>query len=251
MSPYHHGDLRRALIDGALRQIGTRGLGGWSLREAAAEAGVSHAAPYHHFRDRDDLVAAVARDGLERLDALMAEGQQRAGDEPLDQLLAIGLAYVRFAVERPDYFAAIEGASAAKTADRARLPASARSESVRATARPRRSASREGGKPCADAAETPPPGPTWMRLTDAVAACQRAGRLPEGDPVIVAVSLWSLVHGLAELWKTGPLACLPQASDGLLPLAERVLRAAVGQGDRVTGRRPTADGRRRRHTSHA
>lgn len=225
MTPYHHGDLRRALIEGALRQIRARGIGGWSLREAAAEAGVSHAAPYHHFRDRDDLVAAVAADGLARLDALMAGGQRRAGDDPLAQLLAIGLAYVQFAVERPDYFAAIEGASAAKPApkpaDGARL------------------------EPCATAA----PGPTWLRLVSAVEACQRAGELPSGDPTILAVSLWSLVHGLAELWKAGPLACLPQASQGLLPLAERVLRAAVGKRDSVTGRKPTAEGRKPRAVS--
>lgn len=189
------------------------------MREVAAALGVSHAAPYHHFRGRDELVAAVAAEGLARLDGLMAEGQRRAAADPLDELLAIGMAYVQFAVERPDYFAAIE-AAAARTADSARL------------------------QPCAAAAKpqsrrrsSPAPGPTWIRLTNAVAACQRAGRLPAGDPVIVAVSLWSLVHGLAELWKAGPLHQLPQAADGLLPLAERVLRAAVG---RVSGRRPSA-----------
>jgi AcrR family transcriptional regulator len=208
MAPYHHGDLRRALVDEALRQIGTRGIGGWSLREVAAALGVSHAAPYHHFRGRDELVAAVAAQGLERLDALMAEGQRQAGADPLDELLAIGMAYVQFAVERPDYFAAIE-AAAAKPQSRRRPP--------------------------------PAPGPTWMRLTGAVAACQSAGRLPEGDPVIVAVSLWSLVHGLAELWKSGPLNQLPQAAGGLVSLADRVLRASVGC-DRAIGRQPSAVG---------
>ncbi len=210
MTPYHHGDLRRALVDEALRQIGARGIGGWSLREVAAALGVSHAAPYHHFRGRDDLVAAVADQGLGRLDALMAEGQRRAGADPLDRLLAIGMAYVQFAVERPDYFAAIEAASAPRATSRARR-------------RP-----------------PPAPGPTWMRLTEAVAACQRAGRLPGGDPVIVAVSLWSLVHGLAELWKSGPLKQLPQAAGGVVPLAELVLRAAVSQREGVTGRQPIA-----------
>lgn len=208
MPAYHHGDLRRALVDEALRQIGARGIGDWSLREVAAALGVSHAAPYHHFRGRDELVAAVAAQGLERLDALMAEGQRRAGADPVDGLLAIGMAYVRFAVDRPDYFAAIEAAAA-------NPPAAAKRKSRRQTA--------------------PAPGPTWMRLTAAVAACQRAGRLPAGDPTIVAVSLWALVHGLAELWKSGPLSQLPQAAGGLVPLAERVLRASVGR-DRATGR---------------
>ena len=198
MTPYHHGYLRRALVDEALRQIGTRGIGGWSLREVAAAIGVSHAAPYHHFGGRDELLAAVAADGLERLDALMAEGQRRAGADPLDQLLAIGMAYVQFAVERPDHYAAIEAAAAT-------------------------------------AANAPTPGPTWTRLTGAVAACQRAGHLPAGDPVIVAVSLWALVHGLAGLWKAGPLNQLPQAAGGLAPLAERVLRASVGRQPAALG----------------
>jgi AcrR family transcriptional regulator len=213
MTPYHHGDLRRALVDEALRQIGARGIGGWSLREVAAALGVSHAAPYHHFRGRGDLVAAVAADGLERLDALMAEGQRRSGADPLDELLAIGMAYVQFAVERPDYFAAIEAASA------------------------------KAAKPESRRHKAPAPGPTWLRLIGAVEACQRAGRLPGGDPIIVAVSLWSLVHGLAELWKAGPLTQLPEAAGGLAPLAERVLRAAVGR-DSVRGRQPSALSRR-------
>jgi AcrR family transcriptional regulator len=196
-TPYHHGNLRRALMDEALRQIAARGIGGWSLREVAAAIGVSHAAPYHHFRSRDELVAAVAADGIDLMDALMAERQRRAGADLLEQLLAIGMAYVEFAVERPDYFAAIEAAGS--------LGHKAR--------RGRKSA--------------PEPGATWVRLTQAVAACQRAGCLPPGDPVIVAVTLWSLVHGLAELWKARPLNQLPQAAKGLAPLAERVLRTSV------------------------
>lgn len=194
--PYHHGDLRRALVDEALRQTAARGIDGWSLREVAGAVGVSHAAPYHHFRDRDGLVAAVAADGLDELDARMARGQRRSGADPLEQLLAIGMAYVEFAVERPDYFAAIEAAA------------------LRNERRPGRGKRRE-------------PGATWARLVHAVVACQKAGCLPPTDPVVVAVTLWSLVHGLAELWKAGPLSPLPQAATGLVPLAERVLRTAV------------------------
>jgi AcrR family transcriptional regulator len=194
---YHHGDLRRAVMDEALRQTAAHGIDGWSLREVAAAVGVSHTAPYHHFGDRTDLVRALGCEGLGLMDLRMAERQATTGDDPKEQLLAIGLAYITFAVDRPDYYAAI-GAMPA-------LPAS--------------------GAPTDEAG--PKPEATWQRLVEAVVACQRADRLPAGDPVIIAVSLWSLVHGLAELWMAGPLRLLPHAADGLLPLAERVLRASV------------------------
>ena len=205
-APYHHGDLRRALMDEALRQTAARGIGGWSLREVAAAVGVSHAAPYHHFRDRAGLVAALAHDGLDRMDALMAQRQRAAGDDPVEQLLAIGHAYVTFAVDHPDYYAAI----------------------IAPTASPD---SEPGGAPEGDG------GPTWQRLITAVTACQRASRLPGVDPIIIAVNLWSLVHGLAELWRMGPLRLLPQAADGLGPLADRVLRATVASRNAVTLRK--------------
>jgi hypothetical protein len=71
-------------------------------------------------------------------------------------------------------------------------------------------------------------GDTWGRLIAAVVECQKAGRLPAGDPMITGVSLWSLVHGLAELWRVGPLRRLPQASGGIEPLARLVVAAALG-----------------------
>ena len=67
-----------------------------------------------------------------------------------------------------------------------------------------------------------------MRLMNAVVACQQSGELPEGDPVILGVYLWSLVHGLAELWRTGPLSLMPQSEQGLESLAGQVLVAALG-----------------------
>src|SRR5688500_9283866 len=94
---YHHGDLRRALVDSAL-EILEEG-GELSLRAVARRAGVSHTAPYHHFRDRRRLVAAVATEGLLALrDALAGAGSP---GEPLSRLLECGVAYVRFAVGNP------------------------------------------------------------------------------------------------------------------------------------------------------
>jgi hypothetical protein len=69
-------------------------------------------------------------------------------------------------------------------------------------------------------------GETWERLMRAVAACQQTGMFaPEEDPTVLAIGLWSLVEGLAQLWCTGPLPELPQAASGLAPLTDSVIRA--------------------------
>ncbi|WP_435203948.1 TetR/AcrR family transcriptional regulator [Micromonospora sp. bgisy143] len=93
---YHHGDLRRALLDAALEAIGEVGPAALSLRDLARRAGVSHAAPAHHFGDKAGLLTALATQGFDRLaQALVAAG---------DDLLAAGVAYVDFAVAHRAYF---------------------------------------------------------------------------------------------------------------------------------------------------
>jgi len=94
--PYHHGDLRRGLVDAARRLLETEGAAAMSLRAVAREAGVSPAAPYHHFKDKGELMAAVANEGWALLGAAMF---QTAADNP-DDPLAMALTYVAFARER-------------------------------------------------------------------------------------------------------------------------------------------------------
>lgn len=196
---YHHGNLRRALLDGALALIAEKGVEGLSLREVAARAGVSHAAPYHHFADKTALLHALAHEGMSLMDERMAEAEDAGGDDAKMRLLGIGMAYVTFAVEHPDYYAAFN-APEINNPD-AQLPEA---------------------QPAEDQ------GSTWQRLVNAVLACQASGDLPHGDPVVLAVYLWSLVHGLAELWRNGPLSLMPQAAGGLEPMARQVLLAALG-----------------------
>src|ERR1700740_1806223 len=93
--PYHHGDLRRALVDAARRILEAEGPTALSLRAVAREAGVSPAAPYHHFKDKAELLDAVAAQGWEILDQMMAEARDKA--DRRDKLLALGIAYVCFA----------------------------------------------------------------------------------------------------------------------------------------------------------
>jgi AcrR family transcriptional regulator len=100
---YHHGDLRSALIASATELISEHGVAGLSLRECARRAGVSHAAPYRHFADKNALLVAIARDGFTALEAVGREAM--AGiDDPRDRLDAYAVAYVRFAIEHTVVF---------------------------------------------------------------------------------------------------------------------------------------------------
>lgn len=97
--PYHHGDLRRALVDAARRLLEAEGPSALSLRAVAREAGVSPAAPYHHFKDKAELLEAVAHEGWEMVSRLMTEA--KAGTTGPHQLTALGIAYVCFARDNP------------------------------------------------------------------------------------------------------------------------------------------------------
>lgn len=94
MTTYHHGNLRAAVLDSAARMVEREGIEGLSVREAARRAGVSHSAPYRHFRDRDALLNALAVDGVARLLRELGAGGGRELAE----------AYVRFALARPQLF---------------------------------------------------------------------------------------------------------------------------------------------------
>ena len=166
--PYHHGNLKQALLEAAVALIAETGPRGFTLREAARRAGVSHNAPYRHFRDRDDLLAAVATDGFDRLTQAMARGGRQAG--PLNRLRRSGLAYVGFALRWPQHFAAMFDAPW-----------------------------KEPDYPeCAAAAQR-----CFQTLLVLVRDSQAARQMPAGDPERMAYHAWSLVHGIAKLANAG------------------------------------------------
>lgn len=189
---YHHGDLRRALMDGALALVRARGMRALSLREVASQVGVSAAAPYHHFADKAALVRALGFEALGELDRRMAAAEVEAADDPLERLLAIGGAYVRFALERPEYAAVM------------RAP--------------------EMSEPAA-ADDQPDHGESWERLVGAVVACQQAGVLALGDPMPLTIGMWALVQGLAELMASPASAAGVPGDPNAF--ADSVLRAMV------------------------
>jgi AcrR family transcriptional regulator len=95
---YHHGNLRRVLLDAALEEIAERGPLAFSMRELARRAGVSHAAPAHHFGDKTGLLTAIAAEGYELLGTALRAAHAEGG------FLEIGLAYLRFSIEHPAHF---------------------------------------------------------------------------------------------------------------------------------------------------
>src|SRR5579883_2630897 len=104
---YHHGNLKEALIQAALDLIAEKGPWGFTFAEAARSAGVSPAAPYRHFRDRDDVLADVARRGFERFEQELAEAWNDGLPDTVTAFEKVGKAYLRFAQAEPAYYSAM------------------------------------------------------------------------------------------------------------------------------------------------
>lgn len=174
--PYHHGNLREALLEAGIALIGDVGPAGFTLREAARRAGVSHNAPYRHFRDKDALLAALAAQGFEELTASMlrAAAKERM---PLERLRVAGAAYIDYALRRPEHFTVMFDAPAADTGD----PAHAAGARAFAT------------------------------LAGFIVECQKEGELAPGDPLQIARVAWSLVHGIAKLAIAGRFPGWPKS----------------------------------------
>ena len=167
---YHHGNLRQVLLEAAAEAIRESGVGGLSLRDLARRVGVSHGAPARHFADKAALLTALATDALERFQAALLGGMAEAGDSALDRHRAIGMGYVRFAVESPAYFRLM-------------------------TSRPYLF------EPDAefDAAYQR----LFETIREASVAAQQEGWATNRDPDDLLIAAWSLVHGFATLWVEG------------------------------------------------
>ena len=104
---YHHGNLKEALIRAALDLIAQKGPAGFTFAEAARWAGVSAAAPYRHFRDRDDLIAGVALKGFELFAAALEHAWAAGRPDPAAAFQRLGAAYLNFARREPAYYSAM------------------------------------------------------------------------------------------------------------------------------------------------
>lgn len=186
--PYHHGDLRAALLAAAEAELAERGIEGFSLRSVAKRAGVSHAAPAHHFGDVQGLLTALAAEGFRQFLAAQAAREAVAERDPASQLVAAGLGYVDFALARPTLFR-LMWQSGRPDFDTADLGQAARA--------------------------------AYQHLVDQVMA---AG----GRSTAEEAAVWALAHGLADLLAAGRLHAVrtlpPEARDRMLAdIIRRVL----------------------------
>jgi AcrR family transcriptional regulator len=177
---YQHGDLREALVQAGLKLLAEGGVETLSLRAAAELAGVSHAAPYRHFRDKEALVAAIAERGFRQLTSSMGEELDRVTvPDGRDRLVALGAGYLKFATVYPAYLQVIFNGVLTKK----HIP-------------PELSQAGEAA---------------YRTLRDVVVEGIARGDLRPGDPDQVSLACWSLVHGLATLLINGAIPVPPSA----------------------------------------
>jgi AcrR family transcriptional regulator len=164
---YHHGDLKNALIEAGVDILSKEGVSALSLRKVAHQAGVSHAAPYAHFADKQALIAAISTEGYKKLYEQIAQaaGQYRA--EPLRRLVESSWAYVQFALDEPDHFKVTLSGMIEKEQEYPAFVETARQ--------------------------------TFGLVVEIVTQCQQAGILRQGAPDLTAVSVWALIHGFVTL----------------------------------------------------
>ncbi len=185
-SAYHHGDLREALVQAGIEILEEKGLEALTLRETARRAGVSHAAPYHHFADKHALLAGVAHRGFEILRNEMA-ARTIGADSASNGLRGFGIGYAAFAEHHPSLFRLMYSQQ--------RFTPDAQGEEDRATTG------------------------VYPEMIDGI--CQATGCTPD-EARFVGVLLWSTMHGLAMLWQEGQLQAT--GADSLETLAAEITR---------------------------
>jgi AcrR family transcriptional regulator len=189
--PYHHAHLRKTLLDAAVALIGEVGPRAFTLREVARRAGVSHNAPYRHFAGKDELLVAVAKEGFDRLTAVMQKTLAR-GKSPWERLQLCGCGYVNFALRWPQHFLLMFDLPPA-------LRERCKNEGIGDNA--------------------------FRVLLDCITAAQQSGDLPAGDLLPLAWTAWSLVHGIAKLAISGNL---PLNARSTIEFTRRASQAIFG-----------------------
>lgn len=196
---YHHGNLREALIEAALSLIAENGPAGFSFVEVARAAGVSPAAPYRHFRDRNALVAEIARRGFERFAAELQNAWNDGQPDPVTAIENCGKAYLRFARREPASYAAMFDTGLPVEADPGLLIASDQAFAV------------------------------LRKAADVVCGLQRKGTRP--PPLMVALHIWAMSHGIASLFvgrADGGRRKLPMTPEDLLEAGLLIYLQSLG-----------------------
>jgi AcrR family transcriptional regulator len=201
---YHHGNLKEALIRAALELIAAKGPSGFTFAEAARSAGVSPAAPYRHFRDREELIANVARRGFELFEAAVVAAWKDGMPDTFTAFERLGRAYLEFARSEPAYYSAMFEAG---------IPIEVSQEL--------RDAGERAFAVLRAAAE---------RLVAQVPAARRP------PAFMVALHVWSLAHGIASLFGRGDAGRrrLPMPPEELLEAGMLVYLRGLGLPEGAT-----------------
>ena len=183
---YHHGNLREALIQAARELIKEKGPAGFTFADAARSAGVSAAAPYRHFRDREALLADVAREGFQRFEAMLSTGWANGKPDALTAFNNVGKAYLAFARAEPAYYAAMFESGLPPD-----LNADLRAAADRAFA-------------------------VLRTAADALVALLPAAKRPPA--LMMSLHVWAMAHGIASLFGRGDAGrrTLPMTAEELL-----------------------------------
>jgi AcrR family transcriptional regulator len=184
---YHHGNLKEALLQAALGLIAEKGAAGFTFADAARMAGVSPAAPYRHFRDRDELLSNIAQRGFEQFEQALSQAWDDGRPDTVSAFERVGKAYLAFAREEPAFYSAMFESGLSVEVNPA-LQAAAE----RAFAMIRAAAERL-------AALAPP-------------------TVPRPPALMMALHIWSMSHGVASLFARGDAARrkLPMSAEELL-----------------------------------
>jgi AcrR family transcriptional regulator len=204
---YHHGNLKETLIRAALALIAQKGLAGLTFAEAARWAGVSPAAPYRHFRDRDELLADVARRGFEQFEAALAGAWGSGRPDVFRAFDRIGKAHLQFARSEPAYYYAMFEAGILLESSPELREACERSFNV------------------------------LRQATEQLVATMPAQSRP---PVLMmALHIWALSHGIASLFGRGDTAgrALPMSAEDLLEAAVLIYLRGLGLSRAPAGNR--------------
>jgi AcrR family transcriptional regulator len=204
---YHHGNLREALLQAALDLIGQKGAAGFTFADAARMAGVSPAAPYRHFRDRDELLSSIAQRGFEQFEAALAAAWDDGRPDTLSAFERLGKAYLDFAREQPAFYSAMFESGVPVDMNPALLAASERAFAIIRAAAERLAA-------------LAPPG------------------VPRPPALMMALHIWSMSHGVASLFARADAARrkLPMTPDELLEAEVLIYLRGLGF---PTDRRPS------------
>ncbi len=200
--PYHHGDLRSALLEHAVRILRTDGLEALTLRAVARAAGVSQTAPYRHFADRRALMGAIAADGFRELDRAMGEAMSQGGGR--EGFKGIAVAYVRFAQTNPALYHVMFGPEVANTADLPELRGAARS--------------------------------ALGFVQSGLEQLQQVGLVKPGDAAIMGVACWAALHGLVSLILDGQAETVTPDIDALVESTAQLVMFGLAPRVSTTGR---------------